>query len=122
MTFRVHTAEVGTFDCHSDILELDGLRGPEGLAAHGLYVLTGSWTGSHGRTGVVPDDIVENFARGDRDSIDRLVRAGLWERCDIGYRLLRGPHSEPGLPMPLWRYSDDDLGGRLFGIDPSPNN
>jgi hypothetical protein len=113
---------MGTFDWHSDITELDGMRGPGGLAAHGLYVLTGAWTGSHGRTGIVPDEIAEEMSRGDEDAITRLIRAGLWERCEGGYRMLRGPSADPDLPMPLWRYSDDDLGRRLFALDPTPNN
>ncbi len=112
---------VGTFDWHSDINDLDGVAGPDGLAAFGLYLRTGSWTSSNGRTGVVPDAVVLELGAGDQDSVDRLVRAGLWQRCDGGYRMLRGPHSEPAQPMPLWRYTDDDLDSRLFGPDPRPN-
>lgn len=112
---------MGTFDWHSDINELEGVRGSEGLAALGLYVRAGAWTGSHGRTGLVADEVVQEMA-GDQDSVDRLMRAGLWERCEGGYRMLRGPHSDPVLPMPLWRYTDTDLQGRLFGVDPTPNN
>jgi len=113
---------MGTFDCHSDVTELEGMRGPGGLTAHGLYLRTGAWTGSHGRTGVVPDDVAQEMSGGDQDAIDRLIRAGLWEKCDSGYRMLRGPHSDPDLPLPLWRYSDDDLGGRPFAMDTTPNN
>lgn len=98
------------------------MRGPDGLAALGLFVLTGSWTGSHGRTGVVPHDVVQEMSSGDQDAVNRLLRAGLWERCDDGFRLLRGPHSDPDLPLPLWRYTDDDLGERLFARDDAPNN
>lgn len=113
---------MGTFDFHSDIHEIDGLRGPEGLAAVGLFMSTGAWTGSHGRTGIVPRDFAVETAGGDQDSIDRLIRAGLWEEIPEGYRMLRGPHSDPDLPMPLWRYTDDDLGDRIFAMDDTPNN
>jgi hypothetical protein len=51
-----------------------------------------------------------------------LIQAGLWERADGGFKMLQGPHNDPDLPLPLWRYSDDDLGGRLFAVDDSPNN
>lgn len=113
---------MGTFDVHSDLHELDGLRGPDGLAAVGLFSLAGAWTGSHGRRAIVPDHIVSDLASDDPESVELLVRVGLWERVPEGYRMLRGPHSDPDLPMPLWRYSDDDLGGRLFVIDDTPNN
>ena len=112
---------MGTFDLHSDVGELDGMQGAEALASLGLFLRSGAWTGSHGRTGFVPDHIVQEFG-GDADSIGRLVEVGLWERGDGGYRMLRGPHSDPDQPLPLWRYSDDDLGGRLFAIDDTPND
>lgn len=113
---------MGTFDVHSDIHELDSLRGPDGLAAVGLFMLAGAWTGSHDRTGLVPDDVVKEIAGNDTESINHLVDAGLWERRREGYQMLRGPHSDPNLPMPLWRYGDTELGGRLFQIDDTPNN
>lgn len=113
---------MGTFDVHSDLHELDGLRGPDGLAAVGIFTLAGAWTGSHGRTGFVPNDVVKEIAGNDTESVEVLVNAGLWEKTAEGYRMLRGPHTDPDLPMPLWRYSDVDLGGRLFQIDDTPNN
>lgn len=112
---------MGTFDWHSDVNELDALKGPGGLAALGLFVSSGAWTGSHGRTGIVPGDVATDMAGSDDDAVDRLIRAGLWEKIPEGYRLLRGPNSDPDLPMPLWRYTDDDLGGQLIATDPTPN-
>lgn len=97
--------------------ELEGLRGVEGLAATGLFMRAGAWTGSHGRTGIVPNDVVMEMSGSDKESVERLVQVGLWEKTEEGYKMLRGPHSDPSLPMPLWRYSDTDLGGRLFQID-----
>lgn len=115
---------MGTFDIHSDVRELEQLRGHEGLIAYGLFTLLGSWTSANGRTGYVPDHVLfkefEDLTAA-ADAIGRLEAAGLWKREGQGYRMLRGPHSDPDLPLPLWRYGDDDLGGRLFAIDDTPN-
>lgn len=113
---------MGTFDIHSDVIDLPELQGPEGLEAHGLWHRCGTWTAANGRTGLVPGDIARKFSCGNVAAIDRLIQAGLWEASDDGYRMLRGPSSDPDQPLPLWRYSDDDLGGRLFAFDDTPNN
>ena len=112
---------MGSFDTHREIHELEGLRGPEGLAATGLFFRAGIWTAGHGRTGIVPTEVVASMAASDPESVERLVRVGLWEECAEGFRMLRGPHSNPDLPMPLWCYSEEDLGGRLFALDDAPN-
>ncbi|WP_125778371.1 hypothetical protein [Antribacter gilvus] len=116
---------MGTFDWHTDIHQLEPLRGPAGLAATGLFVRAGSWTSQAGRTAFATDEALVELC-GDVSKmsadIDLLVEAGLWEPCDGGYRMLRGPHNDPDLPLPLWRYSDDDLGGRLFAVDDTPDN
>lgn len=116
---------MGTFDIHADVAELEPLRAPEGLTALGLFSSMGSWTSAHGRTGYVPDSaLIETYGSTDAliDAIDRLISAGLWKREGEGYRMLRGPHSDPDMPLPLWRYSDDDLAGQLFASDKTPNN
>lgn len=118
---KSHHAFMGTFDIHSDILELPELQGQEGLIAHELWYRCGQWTAAHGRTGVVPHSIARDLFGGDDATIERLIRAGLWETTNDGYRMLRGPSSDPDQPLPLWRYSDDDLGGRLFARDDAPN-
>lgn len=114
---------MATFDVHEDINDLEPLRGPDALAAFGLYVRAGSWTAKH-QTGFVPDEAFDelrvNVAAAAED-IDRLVEAGLWERAEGGYRMLRGPHSDPDLPMPLWRYSEGGTGGQMFTFDLGPN-
>lgn len=112
---------MGSFDTHHEIHELEGLRGPDGLAATGLFFRAGVWTAGNGRTGVVPTEVVAAMASNDPESVERLVRVGLWEECAEGYRMLRGPHSDPDQAMPLWRYSDEDLGGRVFVPDDAPN-
>lgn len=112
---------MGTFDVHSDINELPFMRSPDSNEAMGLYLRCGSWTGSHGRLGVVPLAIAQEFSNGRQEAIELLVVAGLWERVEEGYRMLRGPSDEPDDGLPLWRYSDDDLGGRLFAVDDAPN-
>jgi hypothetical protein len=115
---------VGTFDWHSDVESLGLFEHEDGLAAFGLWVRAGSWTGSHGRTGFVSDGLLREMG-GASDSmagpVGLLVEVGLWERKDRGYLMLRGPHADPDDPLPLWRYSDTDLGGRLFGFDDAPN-
>lgn len=112
---------MGTFDWHSDVAELPHVGGPEGLAAFGMWVRCGTWTSANGRTGIVPDHIAADFSQGQSDLIEQLIAAGLWERTDCGYLMLRGPSTDPDQPMPLWRYGDEDLGGRLFAIDDAPN-
>ena len=54
--------------------------------------------------------------------VDLLVEAGLWQGVDDGYRMLLGPSHDPDDGLTLWRYSDDDLGARLWTIDDTPNN
>lgn len=112
---------MGTFDIHSDIFELPELEGPDGLAARGLWYRCSMWTATNGQTGVVPQSIAHELYGGDDATIERLIRAGLWEATNDGYRMLRGPSSDPDQPLPLWRYRDDDLGGRPFARDDTPN-
>lgn len=111
---------MGTFDIHSDIHDLPGIAGPDGLAAYGLWARCGTWSSRNGRTGIVPKNIVEEFASDDQESIERLVSAGLWEPIPEGYRMLQGSNADPDLLLPLWRYGDDD-GRFLFEIDDTPN-
>ncbi|GAA4699805.1 hypothetical protein APR04_003925 [Promicromonospora umidemergens] len=111
---------MGTFDWHHEINELEPLRGPDGLAAFGLFVRAGSWTSKAGQTGFVTDEGLAELrvnVEAMAADIDRLVEAGLWKRAEGGYRMLRGPHSDPNLPMPLWRYSEGDTGGRLAVVE-----
>lgn len=110
---------MGSFDIHSDVHEIPEVAGPGGLAAFGLWWRCGTWTSRNGRTGVVPRSVVEEYAGDDTDSVDRLVIAGLWEPIVEGYRMLRGPSSDPGLPLPLWRYGDGD--SDVLQVDDTPN-
>lgn len=112
---------MGTFDVHTDISELPLMASPESNEARGLYLRCGAWTGSHGRLGVVPFSVVKELSNGRQEPVDLLVGAGLWERAEEGYRMLRGPSDDPDDGLPLWRYTDDDLGGRLFAWDRTPN-
>ncbi|HEY3547822.1 MAG TPA: hypothetical protein VGK17_17255 [Propionicimonas sp.] len=116
---------MGTFDWHSDIETIGLFQHDDGLAAFGLWARAGAWTGCHGRTAFVSDALLEELG-GTSDSmagsVRLLVEVGLWERAEGGYRMLRGPHADPDQPLPLWRYSDADLGGRLFGVDDTPND
>lgn len=111
---------MGTFDWHSDVNELPGLAGPDGLAAFGLWIQCGLWTSRNGRTGFVPDEVVAEVAGEDEDSVSRLIEAGLWQRTAGGVRMLRGPSSDPDQPLPLWRYGDGPARG-LFEADDAPN-
>lgn len=111
---------VGTFDWHSDVNDLSGIAGPDGLAAFGLWISCGAWTSRSGRTGFIPTEVVDELAGSDQDSIDRLVKAGLWQPTPAGYAMLRGPSSDPDLPLPLWRYGDGPA-HRLFEVDDTPN-
>ncbi|PZF86046.1 hypothetical protein [Jiangella anatolica] len=116
---------MGTFDWHSDIDSTGLFEHEDGLAAFGLWIRAGTWTGGHGRTGFVGDaQLRELFGASDEiaGEVRLLVEVGLWEREEGGYRMLRGPHTDPDQPLPLWRYSDTDLDGRLFGVDDTPNN
>ena len=118
---RRHTGTVGTFDWHSDVNELPEISGPAGLAAFGLWIQCGGlWSSRNGRTGFVPTDVVDELAGNDEESVQRLVRAGLWEPTSTGMRMLRGPSADPDLPLPLWRYGDGPS-NRLFEIDDTPN-
>ncbi|WP_144440176.1 hypothetical protein [Rhodococcus erythropolis] len=112
---------MGTFDSHSDVHEIPSLRGPQGLAAVGLWQLCGTWSSANGRTGFVPDEVVERYAVNQDEVVQQLVEAGLWEHMEGGYKMLRGPSDDPDIPLPLWRYSDHDLGGRMFAVDDTPN-
>lgn len=112
---------MGTFDFHTDVYELPGMKGPDGLAAFGLWSRCGAWTSRHGRTGLVPHHVVAQMAGRDRGLVQVLVGAGLWRRQESGYRMLRGPSNDPDQPMPLWRYGDSDLGRRLLVMDDAPD-
>lgn len=112
---------MATFDYHHDVTALPALQGPGGNAALGLWSRCGAWTASHGQSGIVPREVAEELSGADQQAVQLIVSAGLWEEIPEGYRMLRGPSSDPDLPMPLWRYSDDDLGGRLFALDGTPN-
>lgn len=112
---------MGTFDWHSDVSEIPAMRGSDGLAAFGLWLRCGTWTSANGRTAVVPGHIAADFSGGHHDLIAQIVEAGLWEPLDEDYRMLRGPSSDADQPMPLWRYGDEELGGRLFARDDAPN-
>lgn len=116
---------MGTFDWHSEIESLGLFQHEDGLAAFGLWVRAGAWTGSHGRTGFVNDELLRELGGASDEMagpVGLLVEAGLWEREGGGYRMLRGPHADPDQLLPLWRYSDTDLGGHIFGVDDTPNN
>lgn len=114
-------SSVGTFDTHTDFYELQALKGEHGLEAIGLWQSCGARTSRNGRTGFVPDDVVKEM-RGTEEAIACLVGAGVWERRAEGYAMLCGPTTDPDDPLPLWRYGDEDLGGRLFAMDDTPNN
>lgn len=102
-----------SFDQHSDAISHPAFTGDLGLAAMGLWTLCGSWTSANGRTGVVPKEIAEDF--GDAATIGKLVDDGMWRDTPDGYEMLRGPSTD--FPLPLWRYSDEPMDGRLFSID-----
>lgn len=112
---------MGTFDVHSDIHQLPGMASAGSAEAYGLYLRCGSWTCSHGRLDVVPAAIVEEFSNGRQEPVSLLIAAGLWERASDGYLMLKGPSDDPDDGLPLWRYTDHDLGGRLFAQDDAPN-
>lgn len=98
---------------------LPELEGREGLEAIGLGWRCGIWTSANGRTGFVPSAVVEE-REGSEDAIQRLIAAGLWEPADGGYPMLRGPSSDPDLPLPLWRYGDGST-QHLLELDDAPN-
>ena len=112
---------MGTFDFHTDVYELPGMKGPDGLGAFGLWSRCGAWTSRHGRTGLVPHHVVAQMAGRDRGLVQVLVGAGLWRPEEGGYRMLRGPSDNPDQPLPLWRYGDGDLGEQLLAMDDAPN-
>lgn len=112
---------MATFDVHSDVHEISALQGPDGLASVGLWGRCGSWTASNGRTGFVPDQVAQTFGANQDDVIQKLVDAGLWERAEGGYRMLRGPSEDPDSPLPLWRYGDGDFDGWMVVADDTPD-
>lgn len=56
------------------------------LAALGLWVVAGSWSGNHLTDGYVPDHVARLLARGSGELADELVSAGLWKRTKGGYQ------------------------------------
>lgn len=56
------------------------------LAALGLWVVAGSWSGNHLTDGFIPDHVVQLLARGSVELAGELVSAGLWKRTRGGYQ------------------------------------
>lgn len=56
------------------------------LAALGLWVVAGSWSGNHLTDGFVPDHVVRLLSRGSDELAGELVSAGLWKRTKGGYQ------------------------------------
>lgn len=96
---------MGSFDWHPDVHRLAELRGAQGREALGLFIRAGSWTATHGRTGLIRHPVARELSEGKLGPIDRLVRAELWQDTRQGYRMLRGPNSGPEAPGALWWYA-----------------
>lgn len=89
------------------------------LAALGLWVAAGSWSGAHLTDGFVPDHQVPLLARGQSELAAELVRAGLWKRARGGYRfhdwLDRNPAGEEVKKLRDRRADAGRMGGLASG-------
>lgn len=56
------------------------------LAALGLWVVAGSWSGNHLTDGFVPDHVAQLLSRGASELATELVARGLWKRTRGGYQ------------------------------------
>lgn len=56
------------------------------LAALGLWVVAGSWSGANLTDGFVPEHVVQRLSAGQSSLAETLVDAGLWRRTKGGYR------------------------------------
>jgi hypothetical protein len=67
-----------------------------GLAAAGLYACASTYIARHLTDGVIPVKVLERLLEhGDTAPLDALVRVGMVEQCEGGYRLVDYLHANP---------------------------
>ena len=64
------------------------------LACAGLWTVAGSWSGSQGQDGLIPDFMIEEWG-GTPEMVDWLVTSGLWERAEEGAQFLNWDEYQP---------------------------
>lgn len=64
------------------------------MPALGLWVSAGSWSAGEGLDGFVPEYMLDEFG-GDEDMAELLVRSGLWEECEGGWRFYKWTEYNP---------------------------
>lgn len=75
--------------------------------AVGLWVRAGSWCALNLSDGYVPMSVA--LSLGTEANVERLVKAGLWERRRGGFEMLRHVPAARGCkPIELWRLERDD--------------
>lgn len=65
-----------------------------GNAAMGLWVRAGAWCSAHLTEGALPDHMIGTLGAQRREA-NRLVKAGLWERTDVGYQFCDWDEYQP---------------------------
>lgn len=104
-----------SFHFHSTASEHPAFQNQSGHAAFVLWVRCGTWTSTHGSTGVVPKRIAEEY--GTPDLIKTLIDHGLWSEVGRGYEMWHGPSH--GMPSSLWQYDRNSGDKDLLGAGPA---
>jgi hypothetical protein len=74
---------------HRKVIAAAEIIGPDGIViALGFYLLGLTWSNKHLTDGHLPAAVVKHF-RSDRpiELADAMVRSGLWDRAEDGYRI-----------------------------------
>lgn len=78
-----------------------------GNAACGLWTRCGSWVAANLTDGFIPEAVVRRL--GTRLQANRLVRVGLWEQVEGGWRMHSKLSATPGAPeLTVWCLVRDD--------------
>lgn len=83
------------------------------LAALGLWVVAGSWSGANLTDGFIPDHVILRLSAGQAGLADALVSTGLWKRTKGGYRFHEWAEFQPSKSSVLeqreaWRKAKAD--------------
>src|SRR3990167_9477394 len=93
--------------------KLDSL-GAHRLPGVGLWVLSISWSCRYLTDGFIPTDRISRLG-GTVDLADELVRVGLYERCDGGYRIHDWADYQPTRDTVLRKRAQTSAAGKIGG-------